>query len=594
MKLTIPFQEIPRPLSIEWRWTGFTPAKLLLNADMRQTLRYLGSIPRQGVRYVRIHNLLDLVTGKGMDTPKPRYNWSQLDEGLDVLVENGMVPFFELMGNPSNFFTDFQERAQAEAWKQLVRDLARHCGERYGRAEVEQWWFETWNEPDCGWWKQSIENFLIYYDACSEGLKEANPSLRFGGPGTAITLSAEIKALLAHVDSGTNHLTGRKDVRMDFLSVHEKGAWFSPDDIPVSPERMLEGVRRLRAYLKKNHPRLLSLPLMNNECDPQVGWKTPHTWRATPFYAAIMAKGLFLHYDQLVDADGCDFTFFGNDNGFVGDWPQRTQLTRIGLPNKDPAFFTLIKKPALNLLTALSLAGDRRVPVRADGDNAFHSLATLLPGEEGAALFLAHADNRARTGGTAIVEVQLEGLRPGPYTLVQYRIDEFHGNPYRAWEDRLPLLFIQKWCPAAEDLEALRQEQELTRFAEITEIEVGPDGIWKSAPDLPLPSLHVVLLLCKDACAPPAGVTALRAEPYEGVHPDQPILVSWKPPQARSVVDHHVEWRAHGQSAWQEIPHPPLLDGSLVHTVPGGSPVPEYRVTPVDAWGRTGPTVTLP
>ena len=51
-------------------------------------------------------------------------------------------------------------------WKRLVRDLALHLIERYGRSEVETWYFETWNEPDVGWWTQGEAAFLRYYDAC--------------------------------------------------------------------------------------------------------------------------------------------------------------------------------------------------------------------------------------------------------------------------------------------------------------------------------------------------------------------------------------------------------------------------------------------
>jgi len=45
-------------LSHFWRATGFTPADTLLEEDMRQATGYYGSIPNDGLRHVRIHNLL--------------------------------------------------------------------------------------------------------------------------------------------------------------------------------------------------------------------------------------------------------------------------------------------------------------------------------------------------------------------------------------------------------------------------------------------------------------------------------------------------------------------------------------------------------
>jgi L-iduronidase len=586
MKLFCDFSKPARPVSIDWRWTGFTPGGLLLGDDMKQTLRYLGAVPRSGVRHVRIHLLLELVSARGLGTDAPEYDWISLDEGLDALVGNGLAPFFELMGNPSGYFTDYSDPVQLTAWKDLVRDLALHLQDRYGREEVESWFFETWNEPDCGWWHQSIDNFLKYYDACSEGLKEANPALKFGGPGTARFLSTEIKALLAHVDKGVNALTGKQDVRMDFLSVHEKGAFSCEEDIPVSPERMVRNIRGLRQYLKEHHPRLLDLPIMNNECDPQVGWKNPHTWRATAFYPAIMAKGLFHHFDTLVDEDGLDFTFFGNDNGFIGGWPQRTQLCRIARKGHETEWFDLIKKPALQLMTALSLAGPDRIPVQCEQPGSVYSLPTRLPDGEGAALFVCAADNRCRTASLYAVDVEVKGLVPGEYTLIQYRIDEAHGNSYRVWEDHLPDWDLHKWVPDGNVIAAMRSVQELARFGELETVKI--ESVWTRSMELPLPGFHVFLLLRKEAFQPPGAVQNLRVEPFKGVDNSLNILVSWKPPPERSVVDHRVEFRADTDSSWQELEHPPLLDGTVVHTLKGSAAVPQYRVTPVDAWGRTG------
>ena len=58
----------------------------------------------------------------------------------------------------------------------------------FGLAEVAQWNFESWNEPQnkkhFDGLNVSTEGYLKYYDACSEGLKMAHPSLRLGGPAT--------------------------------------------------------------------------------------------------------------------------------------------------------------------------------------------------------------------------------------------------------------------------------------------------------------------------------------------------------------------------------------------------------------------------
>lgn len=589
MKVTLSYDSPPKPVSIDWRWTGFTPAKLLLGEDMKQTLRYLGAVPRGGVKYVRIHYLLELVSAKNLGTDEPIYDWTKLDEGMDALVENGLVPFFELMGDPSGYFSDYKDPVQAEAWKRLVRDLALHYTERYGRKEVESWYFETWNEPDVGWWKQDSEAFMIYYDACSEGLREANPKLRFGGPGTALTLSERMRDFLKHIDSGRNHFTGEPP-RIDFLSVHEKGAWGSAEDIPVSPEKMVTMTRRLREYMREHHPRLLDIPLMNNECDPQVGWAVEHTWRAWPFYAAIMAKCIAHHFDTLVDGDGVDFTFLGNDNGFIGGWGQRTQLTRFTRKGGfETEHFSLVKKPALNLMTGLSLMGGERYPVVVEGNRAnTFALATRLDGGEGYAAFLCRADNRSRAGGHADLSLCVEGLDPGDYIVAHYRIDEDHGNPYRTWEEALPNRSVAKHGIDPSSLAVMRREQELSHWQKPDTATVGPDGQWEVSMDFPLPCVHFVLLLRKGAFGEPGAVEGLRAAKYHGIGDSEEILLTWKPPVSRAIRDHRVEWRRDG-AAWQVLDHPPLLDGSFLHArapLPTGA---EYRVRAEDHECRLGP-----
>ncbi len=41
-------------------------------------------------------------------------------------------------------------------WEELCYQVTRHFVEKYGRAEVESWWFELWNEPDIGYWSGSV------------------------------------------------------------------------------------------------------------------------------------------------------------------------------------------------------------------------------------------------------------------------------------------------------------------------------------------------------------------------------------------------------------------------------------------------------
>lgn len=68
--------------------------------------------------------------------------------------------------------------------------------------------------------------FLNYYDATAEGLKQASALLRFGGPGgecpDIFDNQSYCWALLDHAANGVNYFTGKKDVKLDFISIHKK------------------------------------------------------------------------------------------------------------------------------------------------------------------------------------------------------------------------------------------------------------------------------------------------------------------------------------------------------------------------------------
>lgn len=121
------------PLRHFWESTGFCPPdphqdfyKFLFTNDEMQNLAYIGSVPKQGIKQVRIHWLLDLVFVERTAGKLAVYNFSYLDRAMQVLIENNLRPGFELMGNPSNFFSDFDDTTQIYAWRDLVASLAKH------------------------------------------------------------------------------------------------------------------------------------------------------------------------------------------------------------------------------------------------------------------------------------------------------------------------------------------------------------------------------------------------------------------------------------------------------------------------------------
>ncbi|XP_015272895.1 PREDICTED: alpha-L-iduronidase-like, partial [Gekko japonicus] len=143
-----------RELKHFWKSTGYCPplphnrADLFdLSKDQIVNLAYISSVPHNGIEQVRIHWLLELIR-VGVTNGTLHYNFTSLDNFMDLLWENKLNPGFELMGSPSGYFTDFEDKHQVIRWKSLIAQLAKRYVERYGLEHVAKWNFETWNEPD--------------------------------------------------------------------------------------------------------------------------------------------------------------------------------------------------------------------------------------------------------------------------------------------------------------------------------------------------------------------------------------------------------------------------------------------------------------
>lgn len=589
------------PLEHFWHSTGYSPAELLLTADMRQSVAWAGSVPHRGILYHRVHFLLELVEVTLDPTGQPTFGWELLDEALDVLLKNGARPFFELMGNPSGYFSDFNDLAQLQQWRALIGALAHHLIERYGLDEVLTWYFETWNEPDgSGWWPQwpaDEVSFCNYYDACAAGLWAVEPRLRLGGPGTCRRLSPLLMTFLEHVDRGSNILSGETGTRIDFLSVHEKGVRSHLEDLTPNSLGIVEREAHIVAYVRSRHPRLASLPFMNNECDPQVGWWQTHTWHATAYYAALAVKIIDQHLKTLVDDLQVDYTLLSNDNGFVGSWGHRTLLARFGKQpftdtgqshHKPQAMrelrqngrppFSMVKKPILNAMTLLSLLGERRAAVRG-GSSDSGALATLR-GRGQAAVLVYYSRDKITASGAETFTLALEGLPFEQAMLAHYRIDEFHANPFAVWEAA-----DAPEIPNPELLAEMRQAQEVSLLEEPQAVTLA-EGRFHLCLDLPLPGLSLVLLTEKPAM-PPQKVQTAWVERYQGLHGVEE-WVRWQGLDSRALRGYEV-WAAGGpRGPFTRVNPGDLLANGFLHA-PASAAAVYYRVRAVDLWGRAGP-----
>ncbi|KAG7268471.1 hypothetical protein CRUP_016905, partial [Coryphaenoides rupestris] len=327
----------------------------VLSRDQELNLAYVGSVPHGGIQQVRIHWMLELLTvqdGEG----GPQFNFTKLDQLIELLWINGLRPGFELMGSASNYFNDLEDKRQVQEWRELVYLVAKRYIDKYGLEVVSQWNFETWNEPnnhDFDNVTMSIQGFLNYYDACSEGLRAASPALRFGGPGDSCHSrphSPYCWAMLQHCYNGTNYFTGQTGVRLDYIALHKKGGGFS---LPI----LQQEVQTMQEILDR-FPLFRSLPVYNDEADPLVGWSRPLPWRADVTYAAMVV--IAQHQDLMLPRGSLifNYTLLSNDNAFLSYHPhpftQRTLTARFQVNDTRPPHVQLLRKPVLVVMGLLA------------------------------------------------------------------------------------------------------------------------------------------------------------------------------------------------------------------------------------------------
>jgi len=152
-----------------------------------------------GFQYVRFHGIFHddmFVYQEGRDG-KVTYNFQYVDDLYDRMLANHARPFVELAFMPSDLATVkntvFWWRANGsppkddDKWADLVKHFVEHCIARYGKEEVEKWYFEVWNEPNLNqpFFRGTQQQYFELYKVTALTLKRIDPKLRVGGPATS-------------------------------------------------------------------------------------------------------------------------------------------------------------------------------------------------------------------------------------------------------------------------------------------------------------------------------------------------------------------------------------------------------------------------
>jgi xylan 1,4-beta-xylosidase len=463
-----------------YAWFGYDEPNYTYMKDGKKLLSEIAALSPVPV-HVRAHNLL--TSGDGTPALKwgstnaysedakgnPVYNWTIVDSIFDTYVQRGIKPLAEigfmpeaLSTNPqpykhnwapgnkyNNIFTGWSYPPNNyKKWSELIYEWVRHSVQRYGKKEVESWYWELWNEPNIGYWHGTVQEYCKLYDYSSNAVKKALPTARIGGPhstGPASETAANfLRTFLRHCTSDTNYATGKIGSPLDFIAFHAKGGPKVVDGhVRMGISNQLKDISRgfeiVDSFATLNH-----LPIIIGESDPEgcaacgMATNPENAYRNGTMYSSYTAASFareFLLSDyfkvNLLGAVSWSFEF-ENQPWFYG----YRDLATNG-----------VDKPVLNVFRMFGMMKGKRVNVNS---NRMYSLFDIRDWgvrkqttDIGA---IAAKDTRTATiliwnyhdddlpGSSENVQLSVKGLPSTNVTLQEFRIDKGHSNSYEVWK----------------------------------------------------------------------------------------------------------------------------------------------------------------
>jgi xylan 1,4-beta-xylosidase len=478
-KITVDLAVTKAPMKPVWAWFGYDEPNYTYMKDGRKLLSELAALSPEAV-YVRTHSLL--VTGDGEAALKwgstnaytedangnPVYNWAIIDSIFDTYIKRGMKPFAQIGFMPqalsthpepyrhhwkpgdnyADIFTGWAYPPKDyKKWGELVYNWVKHSVERYGKKEVESWYWEVWNEPN-GYWKGTQQEFFKLYDYAADGVKRALPTARIGGLNIAGTGSKGsqqwLNAFIKHCTVDTNYATGKIGAPLELLSFHAKGSpRLIKDMVQMNMAPQLNdiatGFRIAAAY-----PQTKNIPLIIGESDPEgcaacgMATNPSNAYRNGTMYSSYTAATFARKY-ELEDKYGINFkgavswSFeFENQPWFYGF----RDLATNGVDKPVLNVFRMFGKMSGSRVEALS---NRMYPLQKVLDSSIRGAKTDIgvlatKDKKSAAVMIWNYHDNDQQGPAEPISISISHITSGSATLTHYRIDNEHSNSYEAWK----------------------------------------------------------------------------------------------------------------------------------------------------------------
>ncbi len=416
---------------------GSSNAYTALREDYRKQL--LRAHDELGFEYVRFHGILDdrmsVLIQKTDHVGNPLglvYNFVNVDNIFDWLLDHGMKPFIELGFMPSaiasgdrtvfHYKGNITPPEDYKAWEELIGKLTDHLIDRYGIDEVRTWFFEVWNEPNLFFFFAGDQKeYFKLYESTARTIKSIDEKLQVGGPATSC--NSWVK--------DTVDFCKANNVPLDFISTHhyptDDPLWESGMDIIEFFQTVKEDQRVyhrgvLEKMTKQVRDEAGDLPVYFTEWNTSA--MTGDAQHDESYAAAMVAKTL-ADNDGLVE--GYSFWTFSDIFEESGQLPGAYH-GGFGLQT-----YAGVAKPVYRLFQLFHDLGSVRLGVESsDRDSTLEMIATET--QDGYRIIAYNHNILNEPIQEEHFEIPLENLGKVKEAIIQ-RIDDQHVNPKQLWLD---------------------------------------------------------------------------------------------------------------------------------------------------------------
>jgi len=478
VKLDVDFNKPIGEMRPIWSWFGYDEPNYTYMKDGKKLLSELAALSPAPV-YVRTHHLM--TSGDGIPALKwgstniytedkdgnAIYNWTIIDSIFDTYVQRKIRPLAQigfmpeaLSQNPTPYKHSWSPADKTKSiaggwmyppkdyqkWSELIFQWVNHCLNRYGKAEVETWYWELWNEPNGGYFKANdkFKEYCKMYDYATEAVKRALPSARMGGPHTTGDAHLFVKNFIVHCLKDTNAVTGKVGTPLDFLAFHAKG---SPRIVDGHVQMgMLNQLQHVNNHLKviASFPETKNLPVIIGESDPEgcaaCGMHThpQNAYRNGTMYSSYTAASI----PRIIDFND----YYGTNVIGAVNWSFEFENQPWFYGYRDMAT-NGVDKPVLNVFRMLGMMRGNRLQVAGNTtynflgirDSSVRGVYTdanaMASGDKnniGILLWNYHDDDIIDDGSP--VELKIKNIPAKKVILTHYRIDANHSNSYELWK----------------------------------------------------------------------------------------------------------------------------------------------------------------